>query len=400
MSKILIELYDADAVENIISLETGRYDLLIFLCFKDSDPDQKKRAIMRSVILGRTGTEVLFEEADEKNTGSAKDALLSLAARYPDAQFVVDLTGGDEVLVAAFGFFMAGYGGNNFTAHRIDIRSGTKQYSAGERKEYDADAFTPVYFTFSDIIRLYGGCVTGAFPEEFGSVAEKKRYEILRIWNAVKDMASDWNRFCSIPYVSGIGADESGTVSRKFSKPNDVTTAQRVMSRLKKRGIVKSYEMTDNSLKYRFQPSAETEELYVSSGVALEMYTALAASGTGLFRECYTRVLLDVDGTVSKQGSDPTNELDVTLMYGFIPVFISCKNTEITKEYLYEIKTLAEHFGGRYALPMIVSTKSAFQPVRERAKEMHIMMIDDVQSLSLKEYRAAISKTVRGRQTD
>jgi hypothetical protein len=55
---------------------------------------------------------------------------------------------------------------------------------------------------------------------------------------------------------------------------------------------------------------------------------------------------------------------------------------------------MADHFGGKYGMPMLVSSKPAFQPVKERAKEMHIMLIDDVQSLSLKEFRAAISKTI------
>ncbi len=395
MNRVLIELYDSDALENIISLETGRYDLLVFVCFKDSDPNPGKRAVMKSVITGRTGVNVLFEEAEEKSIDAAVGALGRIIEKYAGSHFSIDLTGGDEILIAALGKFLSGYSGNDISAHVTDILSASVSHAAGAPDDPDEFNGRGTLFTFSDIVRLYGGAVIGTWPDEFGGIMDQKKYEILRVWSAVKDMAADWNRFCSISYVSGVEKDADGYISRKFSKANEKVTSERIMSRLSKRGIIKDYTVSDNILKYSFHPSAKTEELYVSSGTALEMYTALAASGTGLFRECYTKVLLDVDGVISKQGTDPTNELDVTMMYGFVPVFVSCKNTEPTKEFLYEIRTMAQHFGGKYALAMLVSSKAAFQPVKERAKEMHIMLIDDVQSLSLKEFRSAISGTVR-----
>ena len=61
---------------------------------------------------------------------------------------------------------------------------------------------------------------------------------------------------------------------------------------------------------------------------------------------------------------------------------------------------MADHYGGKYGIPVLVSSKPAFGPVRERAKEMHIMLIDDVQSLSLKEFRAAIIKMIRNIEID
>ncbi|MBO4325835.1 MAG: hypothetical protein J5950_01015 [Clostridia bacterium] len=395
MNTVLIELYDNDALENIISLQLSRYDKLVFMCFKDSDPDQKKRAVIRDIITSHTGTEVLFEEASEKNIDSAIKAFDSLLERFPDSFFVADMTGGDEIFIAALSRFVSNGNVSRFSVHKSDVNKGSLTWMMGAQEPVCAPEEIALPFSFSDIIKLYGGAVIGSWPEEFSTIMAKKRYEILRVWNAVKDMSADWNKFCSISYVNGVDPDENGVISRKFSKENEITTSERIMQRLEKRGIVKNYEVSRNYLKYKLQPSAETTDLYISSGTALEMYTALAAAGTGLFRECYTKVLLDCDGIISKWGSDPTNELDVTIMYGFVPIFISCKNTEPTKEFLYEIKTMADHFGGKYGLPMLVSSKPAFQPVRERAKEMHIMLIDDVQSLSLKEFRAAIIKTIR-----
>ena len=394
MKKALIELYDSDALENIISLQLARYDVLVFMCFKDSDPDPKKRALISQIISTRAGIDVCFEETEEKCIEAALTAFEDISAKFSDYFCVVDLTGGDEILIAALGRFLSGYKRDNFSAHRSDVIKGTLTYMAGVPEPFADEGASPVPFRFSDVIRLYGGAVIGSWPDEFSSIMDEKRYEILRVWNAIKDISADWNKFCSISYVNGVEPDENGIISRKFSKENEIITSERVMQKLQKRGIVKTYAIDANYLRYSLHPSAKTDDLYISAGTALEMYTALAASGTGMFHECYTKVLLDCDGIIAKSGSDPTNELDVTLMYGYVPVFISCKNTEATKEFLYEIKTMADHFGGKYGMPMLVSSKPAFQPVKERAKEMHIMLIDDVQSLSLKEFRAAISKTI------
>ena len=400
MKKVLIELYDSDALENIISLELRHYDILIFLCFKNSDPDPKKRAVIKGIISGHTGVEVIFEEANEKTIDAAFDAFSAVADKYPEELCVVDITGGDEIFIAALGRFLSERNGVNFSAHKSDVLKGTITWAMGAKEPEGSGVTPPAPFPFSDIIKLYGGAVIGSWPDEFSSIMDNKRYEILRVWNALKDMPADWNKFCSISYVNGVEPDENGVISRKFSKENEIVTSERIMQRLKKRGIVKSYQISSNYLRYTLHPSARTDDLYISSGTALEMYTALAAASTGLFREVYTKVLLDCDGIIARSGSDPTNELDVTLMYGYVPFFISCKNTEATKEFLYEIRTMADHYGGKYGIPVLVSSKPAFGPVRERAKEMHIMLIDDVQSLSLKEFRAAIIKMIRNIEID
>ena len=52
---------------------------------------------------------------------------------------------------------------------------------------------------------------------------------------------------------------------------------------------------------------------------------------------------------------DVRHEVDVVVTHGHIPVFISCKNTRLENEHLYEIATMTRHYGGRYARAAIVS---------------------------------------------
>ena len=159
MKKVLIELYDNDALENIISLELRHYDIIIFLCFKNSDPDPKKRAAIKGVISGHTGIEVVFEEANDKTVDSAFDAFCAIADKYPEDLCVVDITGGDEIFIAALGRFLSERDGVNFSAHKSDVFKGTLTWAMGVKEPEESGDTPPAPFPFSDIIKLYGGAV-------------------------------------------------------------------------------------------------------------------------------------------------------------------------------------------------------------------------------------------------
>jgi hypothetical protein len=47
---------------------------------------------------------------------------------------------------------------------------------------------------------------------------------------------------------------------------------------------------------------------------------------------------------------------------------------------------MARRFGGRYAVPAIVSTARHKQPIRDRAKEMGIVLLDEVHRLTLAQF--------------
>jgi hypothetical protein len=126
--------------------------------------------------------------------------------------------------------------------------------------------------------------------------------------------------------------------------------------------------------------------LYQKAGNLLEMYCSLGAVKAGCFHDCQVGVMLDWDREDGNSADDVRNEVDVVLTCGHIPIFISCKNTQIENEYLYEIKTMARRFGGRYAVPAIVSTARHKQPIRDRAKEMGIVLLDEVHRLTLAQF--------------
>jgi hypothetical protein len=81
------------------------------------------------------------------------------------------------------------------------------------------------------------------------------------------------------------------------------------------------------------------------------------------------------------------NEIDRLLMHGAVPVFVSCKLGGVPKEALYEVDTVAARFGGTYAVRALVCSRlsgseSARKAIRQRARDMGILLIEGVDGLS------------------
>lgn len=88
------------------------------------------------------------------------------------------------------------------------------------------------------------------------------------------------------------------------------------------------------------------------------------------------------------------------LMKGVIPVFISCKNGYVDETELYKLNAVAERFGGPHAQKVLVSTYSGKSSIEghkyfvQRAKDMKIQLLEDVHSLSDKEFERKIKNIV------
>jgi hypothetical protein len=81
---------------------------------------------------------------------------------------------------------------------------------------------------------------------------------------------------------------------------------------------------------------------------------------------------------------DTINEIDVVLMRSTAPIFISCKSGKASSNSLHELETVTRRFGGKYASKALAmalpleSSSSGNAFFRERAKEMHIWVIDNI----------------------
>ena len=107
-------------------------------------------------------------------------------------------------------------------------------------------------------------------------------------------------------------------------------------------------------------------------------------------------VFIDWDGELHDRlddEHDTENEIDVVLMKGVMPVFISCKNGTIDGEELYKLVAVARRFGGKYVKKVLIATylgrkadSDSMKHLRQRAKDMKINFIDGVHTLDSGEF--------------
>ncbi len=389
MKTYLMEFYDKDYLENLISLFHRDYDGVYFFHFEDPHPRKKQHLI--EYIKEHFGLEAEFIRIDENSVALIASQIIEVMNR--DDLYDFDVTGGSELFSVATGYIIGKYRKYNTMVHQYDVKTDTLIYNNNEdvyvRKE-DSTA------TIEEIIAMNGGKVISISNGiKYNYLNKELRNEILRVWNAVKVIPYEWNRFCSLPSNS---YEDNGKIiyQRKCNKYGDEKTVGRVMDRFTRLKIILDWQYQIIGGKrycvYEMNPVARTKELYEKSGSALEMYTCLAAYECCNFKDCQSSVLIDLNGIITKRPADPRNEIDVVLIYNHTPIFVSCKNTQPTKEFLYEIKVMAQQYGGKYAKAVLVTIAKALEPVAQRALEMDVILLDGIYEHSLNEFKKEIIK--------
>lgn len=384
MERILIEFYSKRTPENLISLLKENYQGVWFFYFKGKDaPDSNTREQITKVVEETFGFAPLFHPV----LGWGIDPILSRLSSVlkPDREYAVDITGGNEAFLSAIGIFMAQNRSLSLTLHRYDVRSGKKLFSYPVEAEHPLPF--PRHLDVPQMLSLNGTPPISAPRYTFGYGS--MREEILRLWNAVSQTPKEWNHFCSIPANLRNGAIpyfEKAIDSKELKTGSYKVIAEKLTAA----GIMKAPNFKKNSggcsMEFCLNVPEEAHFLYDKAGNLLEMYTALAAFDAGVFHDIRVGVTVDWNGIPAPQWKpDPRNEIDLVLMCRDLPVLASCKNTAPQNEYLYEIMTMARHYGGFFATPMMLASGTASPTVKERAKEMGIILIDGIRKKSFGE---------------
>jgi hypothetical protein len=88
------------------------------------------------------------------------------------------------------------------------------------------------------------------------------------------------------------------------------------------------------------------------------------------------------------QVAETRNEMDLILVRGVVPLFVSCKNGDVDEDELYKLHTVAHRFGGSHARKMLIATDldrkkpSSVRAFVQRAKDMDIYVVKDAAALS------------------
>ncbi len=322
-----------------------------------------------------------------------------------EAECVVDLTGGDELTAMAFGAVVAGLDTGTRRKLRVekyDHHTGTVVNCIDQSRIAPEH---PAELTVEELVMLHGGKVQ---PDN-GALEHASLQDIEGLWRIASESPKEWNRA-----VANLGefesrADLRGDGTRVYLRLDELrgignfgqkeSAVRALLEKLHGWGIIDD-RSSRSVLDYSYR-SAMLRECVRKAGNVLELKTLLEGrsileDGKPYFSDCKMSVSIDWDGVESdprERVPETRNEIDVMLMKGMTPLFISCKNGSIGEEELYKLNTVARRFGGPRAKKMLVATDlnqksaSANRAFSQRAWDMDIFLVPDAGGLTDGEWK-------------
>lgn len=403
----LIEFFDKCAIDNILGALVCEPERVVFI--GDSTKQMNRRMDAYRQILSSRGkkTELICKGVNKNDLLSIAQTLSQIVEQEESCVFNLD--GGEELYLVAVGMVAQHYP-EKVKLQRFNLRSSTIA-------ECDTSGCTrrsvPLAVTVAETAMLYGGKVvyeeekSGAtyhwnFTEEFCR-------DIWAMWRVCSENPKAWNLQLGIldkldslfpldDQRLTVPMEEARTqIQKRRAKESDFF---RLLESLAKEGLLQEYRRSDRQFSFRYKDH-QVRRCLTKAGQILELMIAAAAmeaeaDGEKLYHDVATGVYLDWDGDLEEYGADTSNEIDVLLMKGAIPVFISCKNGSVETEELYKLNTVARRFGGAYAKRVLVASElekmgSKADYLRERAKDMGIRIVENVDQMTQQELKKQIA---------
>lgn len=387
--KTLVEIFDVCQVENVIAGLKLKPQEIVFIGFSDVMTEGKVKDIEDFFIKKGINLKIHLEYVEkEDDFDIILDRFNCIIDSYPGCFF--DLTGGDEELLAAMGIVAAK---RNAPMFQFDVESGEfKDISGCEGMLVSTSAF----MTIREAIEL-NGCIV--LENEEGDVnwdfTDEFRNDIDTIWKTASVHSGSWNKQANeFERLETLRASDG-------SIPVDENTYlnKRIMYFLLNNRLIFGYPPRNNTFNLKYKNS-QIKKVLLKAGNALELYAyntlrKIAEEEKGYYDDIDLSVYIDWDGNVhgkNDKEKDTKNEVDIMVMRDLIPIFISCKNGEVKKEALYELDTVAKKFGGKYAKKYLFTTYISSDAdskayLLQRAKDMNITVIQDINEMTIKKLK-------------
>lgn len=379
----IIESFAKAPIDNIINALDSRAEKIIFL----GEVDQMEKHVLvykRLLKLKGISSEIVLKNVSKHNLDHILDVLTEIVES--EESLIFDVTGGADLVLLAFGIIYERYKNKkSITLKRFDIP--TEDYPLNVK----------------ELISLYGGIVV---PEEPQPTVPNALDEIDKLWNLARVNSSKWNRNHS--YFKELErkgersydlldiylnlSEAKSKIDKYDSKFSEVCY---LLEDLEKIGFVQNVIIGQDTISYKYK-NLFSRRCLEKAGDALELKSyfealSLTKDGKPYFNDCFVSVNIDWDGIIhalSEHWKDTSNEIDLILMKGLVPIFISCKNGKIGEEELYKLNTVANRFGGKYAKKVLIATKlereseDARKSYMQRAKDMGIKLVPNAGQLS------------------
>lgn len=369
----LIELYDERAIENILAPDMFHPRRIIYLCPREVLRDHTRQQKLAAFYRKRGWEpELIFVGTSLFEADRILRQLFTIEEKYPDC--AIDVTGGSDAALFAAGMFAARKGVPAFT------------YSRRKNRFYDIsgadfadDLYCDLTYSIEDFFLMAGGTLLPGrmdnhilsqylpYFDPFFSCFLRFRHE----WPTI---ISYIQRISPAEYGQIPPLDITGSYTVKGERGSRNSANEDALQELAQIGFIQDLTIIpDQQVSFRFR-DVHTRAWLRDVGSVLELYTYKACVDAAIFHDVISSAVVRWDDVLG-HGS-VLNEIDVMAARGVIPLFLSCKACDIKTEALNELAILRDHFGGKGAKAVIVTTESCNAAARHRAAQLGIAVID------------------------
>ena len=369
----LIELYDERAIENVLAADMFRPQRIIYLCQTEVAQSRERQEQIGDFFRHRGwNPELIFVEASQYKVDRILRQLLIISEKFPDC--ALDVTGGSDAELFAAGLFAA----------KADVCVFT--YSRRKNRFYNisgadfADNLPcNISYSVKDFFLMAGGTLLPGRVDN--GILREYLDDIDPFFDCFLQHRRDWTNI--ITYMQRVSPAEYGQIPPMDVQGNYTVKGERGGRICAKEDALQAFEcigflrdleiQSGEKVSFRFR-DANTRAWLRDVGSVLELYVYKACLDAGIFNDIISSAVVRWDEVLG-HGS-VINEIDVMATRGVVPLFISCKVSDIKTEALNELAILRDRFGGKGAKAAIVSTERCNAAARHRAAQLGIAVID------------------------
>ena len=392
----LIEFYDSEPIKNVMAAMALRPDHVVYICDRKMISDRRREAV--KLLLERRGldTTVNFYNVNASSPEAIRE-ILERARKLFDG-CVVDFTGGRELMLLEAGIFCKE---NHLPGFYIDLQN-NRFINVFDCEDLGRQFQWPSFYV-EDML-----CASGASMDGYGhylpDLAEPgMERDIDAVFDLILRHGSSWAGMVSYLQQAVKLANERGEHQLEVDCPRalevhsrlTVACSPRLMALLYDTGVVIELPAKPGRVRFRFKNEAMKKRL-PNHGIWLELFAYQTAKRLHYFDDVRNSVVIDWDGSYV-DFCDAKNEVDLLLIRGVKPVFVSCKMGIPTPLALSEIRLLSARFGGTLAKTVLLTATDVVHSnpsIYKRAKELGVAVIDqnDLKNRKLGEQLIAVAE--------
>ena len=400
----IVEFFDRSPIMNILSSLTDAPDKIIFLG-KDGAMNRYE-PIYRSFFAQRgLSIQLEYRSICGLELEGIVELLTQIVQAEPDCVF--DLTGGKDLALVAMGIVYERFRDKNVRLQSIQVPC-SQVCSCVDGKQLRQSCPS---LSVKESIQLHGGLVRGDGTPDW-VLTEEFMDDVHAIWAICRQDPKGWNSRMNVlssavskkTWATDLEVELSLSKLRARAKQvkENVTNIGRLLSQLYDAGLIENYSEWGDEITYRYK-DVQVKKCLEKAGTALEMEVMVTAreiiqDGKPWYNDAMSGVAIDWDGrfhSMNDEDKDTENEIDVLLMKGVIPVYISCKNGQVEEVELYKLDAVARRFGGPVAKKALITSRlnmgeSSLAHYRQRAKDMGIKLIENACDLEPDAFREMV----------